>query len=93
MLLNSKVTLDVARAFANRVRAEVGDDPIRVIDRAFRIAFGRAPDADELATMCAFLERQTAHLRGQKGIDAPDAVAVADLCHALSNLNEFLYVD
>jgi hypothetical protein len=93
MLLNSKVTLDMARAFASRVRAEVGDDPIRIIDRAHRLALGRAPDADELATLCGFLERQTALLKDQKRVDAPFAVAVADLCHALLNLNEFLYVD
>ncbi len=82
MLLNGKLTLDVARAFAGRVRNEVGDDPDKVIDRAHRLALGRLPDADERATMRDFLRH-----------GASFADAVADLCHALLNLNEFLYVD
>jgi hypothetical protein len=91
MLLNDKVTLDVARAFSRRVLVEVGDDPAKVIDRAHRLALGRAPDADEQKTMRAFLDRETALLEG-KG-DTAFASAVADLCHALLNVNEFLYVD
>src|SRR5262249_52189616 len=47
MLLTSRATLDVARTFAGRVLAEAGTDPARVIDRAHRLALGRAPDADE----------------------------------------------
>jgi hypothetical protein len=56
----------------------VGDDPAKVIDRACRVALGRAPDADEVRTMRAFLDR---------------GESVEDLCHALLNLNEFLYID
>jgi hypothetical protein len=92
MLLNARVTLDVARAFGNRVLADAGNDPERVIDRAHRLALGRPPDADERVTMRAFLDRQTALLAGRK-LPSPFAAAVADLCHALLNVNEFLYVD
>jgi hypothetical protein len=91
MLLNARVTLDIARAFAGRVLREVGDDPDRVIDRAHRLALGRVPDADERATLGAFLDRQTALLKGKA--DPAFPAAVADLCHALLNVNEFVYVD
>jgi hypothetical protein len=94
MLLNGKVTLDIARAFAGRVRADVGDEPAKVIDRAHRLAVGRAPDADERATLLAFLQRETALLKGRNSPpDAAFSAAVADLCHALLNVNEFLYID
>jgi hypothetical protein len=82
MLLNSKVTLDVARAFADRVRTEAGGDPDRQIERACHLALGRAPDAEERATLRGFLDR---------GSDR--SAALTDLCHALLNVNEFLYVD
>jgi len=93
MVLNSKATLDMAHAFADRVRAEVGDDPARAIDRTHRLALGRAPSADELSIMRTFLQRDTILLKGKKGVDHPLAAAVVDLCHALLNVNEFLYVD
>jgi hypothetical protein len=93
MLLNSKVTLDMARAFAARVLAEAGDDPAKVIDRAHRLALGRAPGADERQTLLDFLDRETALLRGRKPADSAFAAAVTDLCHALLNVNEFLYID
>ena len=46
-----------------------------------------------------FLDRETALLKGRKLPAAPTAAdpafaaAVTDLCHALLNVNEFLYVD
>jgi hypothetical protein len=98
MLLNDKVTLDVARAFAERVLAETGGDPARVAERAHRLALGRAPDAGERQALAAFLDRETALLKGKSPppagrFDPAFAAAVADLCHALLNVNEFLYVD
>jgi Protein of unknown function (DUF1553)/Protein of unknown function (DUF1549) len=99
MLLNARGTLDVAKAFAERVLAESGGDPAKVIDCAHSVALGRPPDADERATLLAFLDRQTALLKGKKKAAVPARVdpafvaAVADLCHALLNVNEFLYVD
>jgi hypothetical protein len=92
MLLNSKVTLSMARALAGRVLAEAGDDPAKVIDRAHRLALGRAPDADERQTLRDFLDRETALLRARQ-VDRAFPAAVTDLCHALLNVNEFLYID
>ncbi len=82
-LLNDSVVLGIAKSFAARVTKEVGTDREKVIDRAFALACGRPPTSEESAAMLGFLTRH-------KGTEAE---AVIDLCHALLNLNEFLYVD
>lgn len=91
-LLNSETMLKLAQSFAERVLREAGDAPGVVIDRAFHLALGRAPTNREAATMHDFLTRETALLQPQQGEKALRG-AVTDLCHALINLNEFLYVD
>jgi hypothetical protein len=82
-LLNDSVVLGFARAFAERVTKEVGTDRAKLIDRAFALACSRPPTDEERSAMLGFLKRH-------KGAHAE---AVVDLCHALLNLNEFLYVD
>ncbi len=82
-LLNDSVVVGIAKAFAVRVTKEAGTDRAKVIDRAFALACGRPPTSEERTAMVGFLKRHT----------GTDAEAVVDLCHALLNLNEFLYVD
>jgi len=82
-LLNDSVVLGYAKAFAGRVTKEVGTGHEKVIERAFALACGRPPTSEERAAMLGFLTRHT----------GTDSEAVVDLCHALLNLNEFLYVD
>ncbi len=86
MLLNGELTQEIARGFAERVRAEAGDESSRVVDRAYRLALGRPPDAREASLSTAFLDRQAALPRDPAG-------AMTDLCHVLLNINEFAYVD
>jgi hypothetical protein len=107
MLLNDKVALENARAFAGRVLTDAGADQDAVIDRAYRLALGRPPVAEESTLMRAFLGKQTILLRprleeknppslplgGPRVLDPAYAAAVVDLCHSLLNLNEFLYLD
>jgi hypothetical protein len=107
MLLNDKWALEEARWFAGRLLSEAGAKPQAVIDRAYRQALGRAPDADELKLMTTFLDKESTSLRprlesknpplGPLGasaeVDPAYGAAVVDLSHALLNLNEFLYVD
>jgi hypothetical protein len=106
LLLNDKLVIDTGRAFAVRVLREAGPDSTALIDHAFRLAVGRVPSADERQHLRAFLDRQTALCRDRlaqpnppavppapPGTDPALALATADLCHALFNLNEFLYVD
>ena len=82
-LLNDSIVLGFAKDFAARVTKEAGTDPAKVVDRAFLVALGRAPAAEERIAMVGFLKQHT----------GTSAEAVTDLCHALLNLNEFLYVD
>jgi hypothetical protein len=84
-LLNDNMVLDWARGFAQRVKNDAGMPVEAQIERAFRLAFHRAPNERELVSAVSFLERQSK-------IASPDA-ALADLCHVLLNSNEFLYVD
>ena len=76
-LLNSPLAVESARAFAARVRAEAGNDAVTQVDRAFAHALQRAPRADERAA-CLHLLRER---------------SLPELCRALLNLNEFVYLD
>ncbi len=106
MLLNSGLVLDHARTLAGRVFASLDDraDLDKLVDRAYRLALTRAPLADERERAVAFLETQPGHLSGlgeaatlprpmPEGITPAAGSALVDLCHALLNLNEFVYVD
>jgi hypothetical protein len=107
MLLNGKVTLDLARAFAGRVLRETSPDPEWLVERAYRLALGRVPDAEERQTATEFLTRQSNLLRQRlkdkkavalptpmpTGTEAAFGAALVDFCHVLLNLNEFIYVD
>jgi len=94
MLLNDQLILGYARQFADRVRREGGPTatPAELIERAVRLAYGRVPDDGERAALEQFLTDQTALLQRQ-GKAKPNELAFVDLCHALVNANEFLYVD
>ena len=84
MLLNADLVLETARAFADRLRREApGDDPAALVDRAFLLALGRAPDARERDRSVAFL--------AAGATENPEALV--DFCHAVLNLNEFVFVD
>lgn len=50
-LFNSRFTLDVASAFADRVRREVGTDGRAQIERVYQIAFGRDPQPAEMVAI------------------------------------------
>lgn len=77
MLLNGQLTLDVANAFATRVGKEAGSKPEQQVRCAFELALQRLPDEAEAAA-CEQL------LAGR---------SLVELCRALLNLNEFVYLD
>ncbi len=87
-LLNSKLTLEWAQAFAERVLAEAGTDLARQIEAAFEIAYSRPPQADEKKLALEFLtaHREVINDRSSKG-----ETTLTDLCHMLLNSNEFVY--
>jgi mono/diheme cytochrome c family protein len=75
-LFNSKFMLQQAGLLVKRLEKERGGDRERQIGLAFRLCFGRGPEADELADAVALAQ--------EHGLIA--------VCRALLNSNEFLFV-
>jgi hypothetical protein len=106
-LMNDKYVLDWSRSFAGRVLADTGLTREQQINRAYRIAFGRAPQPDEITAVSDFLTRQAALVSGRMtrnepvllpdqipaGTEPSFAAAFVDFCHALMSSNEFLYIN
>jgi mono/diheme cytochrome c family protein len=76
-LLNNGFMVVQATHFAARVKADAGDDVGAQIDRAFRLATGRAPRAEEKEKLTAFALHH----------------GMANACRVILNLNEFTFVD
>ena len=75
-LLNNEFVLDQARFLAGRTLQEAGSDPAVRIGRIWRLAFGRAPDAEESRAAQEFVHEQGWTL----------------FARAILNANEFVYV-
>ena len=80
-LLNGPLANEQAEAFAKRLARECGDDPEKAVIRAWPLAFGRPATPAEVERAVKFLR------------DRPAERALADLCLALFNANEFVYLD
>ena len=76
-LLNSSLTIEAARALAERVQREAGTDAAIQVERAFVLALQRAPQQDERRACLALVQQRN----------------LAELCRALLNVNEFVFVD
>jgi hypothetical protein len=74
-LLNSPLSIDASRAFADRLAKLDGVE--EKVDHAFALAFQRNPAPDELAACIELAERR----------------GFSELCRALLNANEFVYID
>ena len=97
LLINGNWTLARAKALAARVeRLEPfsTDDRDRIV-WAYRLAFGRDPEPDEIADTISFVERQASHCTpaANRSNEQARRDAFVDFCHVLLNSNEFLYVD
>src|SRR5262249_2105393 len=86
-LLNSDFAAARARALAQRVFTEGGDESGR-IRRIYRIGLAREPGPEEIGRARAFLKTQAERIGGA----GPKAAAWTDLARAMLNSNEFLYV-
>ncbi len=91
-LMNNEFVLEQAGYFAERVKREAGQGARAQIARAFLIALNRSPNDKEIDWATAFLKSQAAG-HAQRHDPNSNQSALRDLCHALINLNEFLYVD
>jgi hypothetical protein len=73
-LFNDEFMLDQADRFARRIRQEVGDDPLKQIEQAFRLALLRSPTPREKQAAMKLVEEHT----------------LANLCRAILNCNELV---
>ncbi|MEY4484000.1 MAG: hypothetical protein RL693_1452, partial [Verrucomicrobiota bacterium] len=76
-LLNSAFATELAQSFADRLLKEAGSAPEAQVERGYLLALQRRPDAVERTHCVSFLKTH----------------GLQDLCLALMNLNEFIYVD
>jgi hypothetical protein len=104
-LLNNKLTVEWAQAFAGRVLSEAGTDFDRQIDTAYRLAFSRSPDKAEQEIARRFFDRHREILYERLAAneplalpahsavpcDPPQVASLVDFCHMLINANEFVY--
>ncbi len=75
-LFNSQFVLDASEAFAERVGTWAGPEVVDQITHAYRLAYGRVSDADELAELEPLVREH----------------GLATLCRAIFNSNEFLFI-
>jgi hypothetical protein len=61
-LLNNDLLITWAQSFAGRVLNDSGLTPAAQVDRAIRLAYGRAATAEEQKVIAAFLEKQMSNL-------------------------------
>jgi hypothetical protein len=96
-LLNSQVSAEQSRAFAQRLLKECGDKPDKVLARAWLLAFNRPITKEEKNRSLAFLKQRESDLRakGAPGVtnSSDFQSALTELCLALFNANEFTYID
>src|ERR1043166_3913434 len=74
-LLNSPFMLQQAEILAERIRREAGTKEDAQIQLAYRLAFGRMPEKEEISASGALISTQ--------GLPA--------FCRAILNANEFIY--
>jgi Protein of unknown function (DUF1553)/Protein of unknown function (DUF1549) len=102
-LMNNRTAFGQSERLAARLVRESGKEPSAWVERAWRLALGRAPTKQESAEaerLIDTLERDEAKAMPLK--DAPAelatlpparAAALTKFCLALFNLNEFIYID
>ena len=88
-LLNSQFMVDHAEEFANRIYATAGSDLQWQVESAFQAALGRLPQTEELHRSVQFLKNPAPSKPDKK----KRMSSLTQFCHALLNLNEFLYIE
>jgi hypothetical protein len=86
-LFNGSFANRQARHLAERLVKDVGSDPAKQIERAYRLALCRPPTATESSAMLRFLRQQASATEGGS------RQALVQMCRVLLNLNELVYPD
>ena len=92
-LLNNELVIDWAKSFAGKVLNDGGLTPEAAVDRAYRIAFSRAPSDAERKLALDFWNREKKLVGQQASSAETQKAALADLCQMLLNSNEFVYIN
>ncbi len=103
-LMNSELVLDWSKGLAARVLNDAGLSREAMVDRAYRLVYSRSASEDEKRLAGEFFARHQPILEARPGkLTVPDklpegtkpieAAVLVDLCHALFNSNEFLYIN
>lgn len=90
-LLNNRTIQEAAAAFARRLWREADGDAGKCLERAWRYAYGRAITEAELQRGLEFLQSRSGAEDGES--QASPNAALAAICLALFNTNEFIYVE
>lgn len=98
LLMNNTFVLQQADAMAQRIEKEVGTDATVQFQRAWQLAFCRAPSASQTRAGVAFLGEQSAIIAANsrtvpKAEPKPAHIALSNLCQVLVISNGFLYVE
>lgn len=107
LLLNSAFSLNAARRLAGSLLTEHDEVDHTAITSVFRRTLCRQPSEHDLTELTRFMQLQTEYLRDKSqtaeqlalplpcpaSIDPYEAAALTDLCLALLNCNEFIYID
>ncbi len=91
-LMNNGMVHDLAEAFAERVLREAGPGRAEQAERAYRLALGRPPGAEERGVSLAALSRLAEKWRKADAATA-ERKALTNFCRALLSSAGFLYVD
>lgn len=83
-MLNSQFMDRRAQVLAKNIVSEMGDDHGQQVTQAFVRVLGRQPTAQEQKRSLAFFQSDSATEPGERRLSM--------LCHALLNLNEFIYI-
>ncbi len=93
VLMNDDFLREQAGHFAARVIREAGDDPLAQVERALWIALCAKPTEQRVREGASFVNDQIARLVSEGFTPAAaQTAALADFCHVLMNLSEFVYV-
>jgi len=103
-LINSEFMLEQSKALARRLLRRVGGGERKLITDLYLLTLGRLPRPQEMSAATAFLKEQI-NIIGSRiaqgeivaqlkdvSVDPATAAAWVDLCLAMFNLNEFIYV-
>lgn len=98
VLFHSQFSLQCAQALADDLLHTYPEDPVACAEDAYLRILGRRPDDAERAQAAAFLQGHApsvipAQARIQAGSPRKSDHSLADLCLALFNSNEFVYLD